>query len=62
MAFADPSAVAGLGRVTKVTKDGDKQVVGSTSLTIPGSSVVTSSGHVYVSDMHLIAAKLLRVA
>ncbi|HEX5510269.1 MAG TPA: ScyD/ScyE family protein, partial [Actinomycetales bacterium] len=62
MAFADPTAVAGLGRVTKVTKDGDKQVVGSTPLTIPGSSVVTSSGHVYVSDMHLIAAKLLRIA
>jgi len=61
----DPSGVEGLGRVTKVTKDGDededKEVVGDTSLTIPGSSVVTGSGHVYVTDMHLIDAKLVRI-
>jgi hypothetical protein len=58
----DPSSVAGLGRVTKVTKDGHKHVVGKTSLTIPGSAVVTRRGHVYVSDMSLIGAKLVRIA
>ncbi|HEX5535207.1 MAG TPA: ScyD/ScyE family protein [Actinomycetales bacterium] len=58
----DPSGVAGLGRVTKVTKHGDKHVVGETSLTIPGSAVVTRRGHVYVSDMSLLGAKLVRIA
>ncbi len=63
LSSGDPSGVEGQGRVTKVTKNGQKKVVvGSTSLTIPGSAVVTKRGHVYVSDMHLFAAKLVRIA
>lgn len=60
-AFEDPSLVAGKGRVTKVTPDGDKSVVGDTPLTVPGSAAVTSRGHVYVTDKHLFAAELVRI-
>jgi hypothetical protein len=62
LSTGDPSGVVGLGRVTKVSKHGHKHVVGSTPLTIPGSAVVTKRGHVYVSDMSLLKAKLVRIA
>jgi hypothetical protein len=61
MGFSDPSALTGKGRVTKVSKNGDKTVLGKTALTVPGSAVVTRSGEIYVSDMHLLAAKLVRI-
>jgi hypothetical protein len=61
MGFSDPSALTGKGRVTRVSTNGDKKVVGRTALTVPGSAVVTRSGEVYVSDMHLMAAQLVRI-